>query len=227
MTKNNSGDWNSGDWNSGHKNSGNWNSGNWNSGDWNSGDCNSGHWNSGNNNSGHKNSGDWNSGNNNSGDCNSGHWNSGNCNSGHWNSGNNNSGYLNIDTPNIRIFGKESSVSQNDLIFPSFFYFELTTWVSDEDMSDKEKEVFPSYVTTGGYLKTREYKQAFIESYEKATPEDRALVEKLPNFDADIFFQISGIRIGKMDKVRCEIDGKEFFLSRDSVDSLKKSLNNK
>ena len=197
MTKNNSGDKNSGYWNSGH----------WNSGDRNSGDCNSGD--------------------RNSGYCNSGDWNSGDKNSGSWNSGHNNSGYLNIDTPNIRIFGKETSISRKDLIFPSFFFFDLTTWVSDEDMSDKEKEAFPSYVTNGGYLKTREYKQAFIESYEKATPEDRALVEKLPNFDADIFFQISGIRIGKMDKVRCEIDGKEFFLSRDSVDSLKKSLNQK
>ena len=179
------------------------------------------------NNSGSNNSGDNNSGENNSGEWNSGDNNSGNFNSGSWNSGHNNSGYLNIDTPNIRIFGKETSISRSEIIFPLFFFFDLTTWVSDEDMSDKEKEVFPSYVTTGGYLKTREYKQAFIESYEKATPEDRALVEKLPNFDADIFFQISGIRIDKMEKVRCEIDGKEFFLSRDSVDSLKKSLNQK
>jgi len=208
--------------NSGYNNSGHCNSGHWNSGGRNSGHCNSGHWNSG-----HWNPGDNNSGDNNSGDNNSGGRNSGNNNSGHWNPGDYNSGYLNLDTPNIRIFGKETSISLNEIVFPSFFYFELTTWVSDEDMSDKEKEAFPSYVTTGGYLKTREYKQAFIESYEKATPEDRALVEKLPNFDADIFFQISGIRIGKMDKVRCEIDGKEFFLSRDSVDSLKKSLNNK
>jgi hypothetical protein len=202
MTKNNSGDRNSGHWNSGDNNSGGRNSGNWNSGNWNSGHWNSGYWNSGNNNSGNNNSGAWNSG--------------------HWNSG-----YLNLDTPNIRIFGKETSISRNEIVFPLFFYFELTTWVSDKDMSDKEKEAFPSYVATGGYLKTREYKQAFIESYEKATLEDRALVEKLPNFDADIFFQISGIRIGEMDKVRCEIDGKEFFLSRDSADSLKKSLNQK
>jgi len=217
MTKNNSGYWNSGDYNSGH-----WNSGYYNSGYYNSGYYNSGYWNSGDYNSGHWNSGYYNSGNNNSGHCNSGDYNSG-----HWNSGDYNSGYLNLGTPNIRIFGKETSVSRHDIVFPLFFSFRLNYWVNEDKMSDKEKEAFPSYVTTGGYLKTREYKQAFIESYEKATPEDRALVEKLPNFDADIFFQISGIRIGKMDKVRCEIDGKECFLSRDSVDSLKKSLNQK
>ena len=176
--KNNSGDFNSGNFNSGARNSGNWNSGNRNSGARNSGDFNSG---------------DFNSGDFNSGARNSGNWNSGDRNSGNWNSGNLNSGYLNIDEPLVRIFGKETTIKREDLNFPDYFYFELNEWVDESDMTNKEKEAYPSYVTCGGYLKTREYKQAWKESYEKASKEDKELTFKLPNFDAEMFYQISGI----------------------------------
>ena len=192
----NSGDCNSGNWNSGDRNSGNDNSGNDNSGDWNSGNHNSGNHNSGNWNSGDRNSGNGNSGNGNSGD-----WNSGSCNSGNWNSGDWNSGYLNTSAQKYTfIFNKqvEKSVLES-AEFPSFMFFDLTEWVPDRNMSQVEKERHPEYVTTGGYLKKYAYKTAFRKSFEKAKrlpdwPKQRQKLLDLPNFDAKVFEEISGIK---------------------------------
>jgi len=190
--KGNSGHWNSGDRNSGDQNSGDRNSGHWNSGDRNSGDQNSGHWNSGDRNSGNQNSGHWNSGNQNSGN-----WNSGNQNSGNWNSGNQNSGHLNSTTPAmIRIFNKDIDTSMwSDATITNFFYFDIIRVVFEYEMTKEEKEQNKGWESVGGYLKTMDYKEAWQESYRRASQEDRDLVKKLPNFDADVFFEITGIRV--------------------------------
>jgi hypothetical protein len=170
---NNSGYYNSGNCNTGDCNSGNWNSGNWNSGNWNSGNSNSGY--------------------NNSGNSNSGNCNSGNRNSGNWNSGDWNSGYFNIDTPKVRIFGKETNVKKENINFPSWLYFDLNVWVNVNEMSDKEKETYYWYKTTEGYLRKLNYKEAFKLAFEKADVEGVKHLLKLPNFDYKIFEEISGI----------------------------------
>ena len=207
----NSGNGNSGNWNSGYGNSGNGNSGNrnsgygnsgnGNSGDRNSGDRNSGDRNSGNGNSGDRNSGDGNSGDRNSGNGNSGDWNSGNGNSGNWNSGDRNSGYFNTpDQKYIFIFNKRIEKSiLNDIRFPYFLYFELSEWVNINQMSSEEKNKHPECDAIGGYLKTYSYKEAFRKSFEMAKrkpdwQKQLALLKAIPNFDAKIFEEISGIR---------------------------------
>jgi len=196
----NSGNWNSGDWNSGNWNSGNWNSGYRNSGNWNSGNRNSGYRNSGNRNSGDWNSGDRNSGYRNSGNRNSGNWNSGdrnsgNWNSGDWNSGNRNSGFFNTDTPQtVRVFGKDCPRDVwESAPKPDFLFFDLTYWVDESEMTEAEKAADPHFYVRGGQLRKRDYKEAFKLSWENADKENRELIRKLPNFDADIFYKISGI----------------------------------
>ena len=185
----NSGNCNSGDGNSGNCNSGDGNSGNRNSGSWNSGNWNSGNRNSGNRNSGDGNSGNWNSGNCNSGNCNSGNWNSGN-----WNSGNWNSGYFNVDSPLVRIFGKETDVKKEDIDFPSWLYFGLTQWVSHDTATDKEKKEHKNEIEiSGGFLKTLTYKEAFRLAWSKAGFSERKKLFSLPNWNNEIFMQISGI----------------------------------
>ena len=188
----NSGDQNSGDWNSGYRNSGDRNSGDRNIGNQNSGDWNSGNWNSGNWNSGNRNSGDWNSGDRNIGNRNSGDWNSGN-----WNSGNWNSGFFNTKTPKeILVFNKlidrhiwESAKK------PKFIYFNLTYWVSSSDMTEAEKFADPHFYVRGGQLRKRGYKEAWRYAWDNATQEDKRLILTLPNFDADVFHEISGIDV--------------------------------
>ena len=194
----NSGDWNSGDWNSGDRNSGDRNSGHWNSGHWNSGNRNSGGWNSGRWNSGDWNSGDWNSGGRNSGDWNSGDRNSGDRNSGHWNSGDQNSGIFNTNYPDkVRVFNKFIKKEKYDSIkLPSFLYFNLTMWVSHDTATQEEKEKYKKEIETcGGYLKTIPYKEAFKLSWNKADKKDRMLIKKVPGFNKELFFEISGINV--------------------------------
>jgi hypothetical protein len=209
----NSGNRNSGHYNSGNRNSGDNNSGHCNSGDNNSGHCNSGHYNSGhrnsgNRNSGHRNSGHCNSGDNNSGHCNSGHCNSGDNNSGHCNSGNrnsghcnsgdNNSGHFNTITPTeILVFNKPCLRSVwEEAEKPSFFYnLNLTRWISSKMMSDIEKTDFPQFKTLDGYLQKNEYKKAWIKVWETVSDQDKVCLKKLPNFNAQIFEEITGIHV--------------------------------
>ena len=165
-------------------NSGNCNSGNCNSGNWNSGNCNSGDWNSG----------DWNSRNCNSGDRNSGNCNSGNCNSGNWNSGDWNSGYFNTNEPPVRIFNAFTEVKKESIVFPMFLYFDLTVWVSYDTATEEEKTKYKTEIETcGGFLKTLEYKEAFRRAWDKASKEEHKKLLNLPNWNNDIFKEISGI----------------------------------
>ena len=180
---------NSGDRNSGYRNSGNWNSGDKNSGDWNSGDWNSGNWNSGNWNSGNGNSGDRNSGYGNSGDRNSGDGNSGD-----WNSGNGNSGYFNSDEPCLRMFNKMTYCKRDDINIPSWCYFDLTVWVSYDTATEKEKKKYKNEIEIcGGFLKTIDYKDAWRLAWNKASIKERKKLFELPNWDNEVFKEITGI----------------------------------
>ena len=203
--KNCTGNCNSGNCNSGNCNSGNWNSGNCNSGNCNSGNCNSGNWNSGDCNSGNWNSGDCNSGNWNSGDCNSGNWNSGNCNSGDcnsgdWNSANYSTGFFNSVEQPLYIFNNPADISRNDfndllVIRAMRWKFESSWWIYSENMTDEEKAAHPEHETTGGYLKTVGFKTACGLMWENMTDDEKESVKDIPNFDAEVFKEITGISV--------------------------------
>ena len=179
--------------NSGRENTGYINSGNWNSGNWNSGDMNSGDMNSGDMNSGDRNSGDWNSGDRNSGDRNSGDWNSGD-----WNSGDMNSGFFNENENKCFIFDKISDFTVLEFINSKYYTaltsapFVLTEWI---EYSEEEKSADKSKALIGGYLKTYDYKEACAIWWSKMAEKDKKLVQKIPNFDAEKFYRITGIRV--------------------------------
>ena len=171
---------NTGVCNSGNRNSGNRNSGNRNSGNRNSGDCNSG---------------DWNSGDRNSGDCNSG-----NRNSGDWNATNFSSGVLCTEEPECLIFDKPSGMTLREWRNTKAAYlmgnirFDTTEWVREERMTDAEKADNPQHEILGGYLK--EYSEphyAFVEWWDALTEDERDIIKAIPNFDADKWYQITGI----------------------------------
>jgi hypothetical protein len=197
----NSGDLNSGDRNSGDLNSGDRNSGYRNSGDRNSGDLNSGDLNSGDLNSGYRNSGDRNSGDRNSGDLNSGYLNSGNRNSGDLNSGYRNSGVFcnkkREDT--VPFFNKESDMTwdewYNHDAYCASRRLETTKWIYWDDMTDKEKANNEKAYVCGGYLKVYEYKEAWKNLWDTLDDDEKETFRTLPNFDPDVFEDITGIRI--------------------------------
>lgn len=132
-----------------------------------------------------------NSGNCNSGNCNSGDWNSGN-----WNSGNRNSGYFNSGTPFVRMFNKDTRLTRDDISFPSWLCFDLTVWVSHDTATAEEKKEHKAEIETfGGFLKAIPYKQAFSIAYNKTSDEEKLQLFNLPNFDTDVFEEISGIDV--------------------------------
>ena len=180
---------NTGLFNSGNRNSGDWNSGDRNSGDWNSGD-----WNSGNRNSGDRNSGDWNSGNRNSGNRNSGYGNK--CNG-------SNGVFCTEEDVNIRIFNKPSGMSLRDF-YRSKYYdalcsapFILNDWI---EYTDEEKAEDEDKALIGGYLKTYTMEEAWANWWNKLTDENKEIIKSIPNFDTEIFKEITGIEIKQEDK---------------------------
>ncbi len=177
------------------------NSGNRNSGNRNSGDCNSGNWNSGNRNSGNRNSGDWNSGNRNSGDWNSGDWNSGDWNSGDWNKTCFSNGCFNTESPKIFLFNKPSDWTYQDWLNSDARYIlmdcpsNVLFWIWEDDMTDEEKEQHPEYSVTGGFLKHIEKETGRQMWWDGLSDRKKDIVMQLPNFDKDIFKEITGITV--------------------------------
>ena len=122
--------------------------------------------NSGDNNSGYNNSGNYNSGYKNSGDNNSGNKNSGN-----WNKSDSNNGFFNSkDVDMINVFNKPcSKKAWESASKPRFLFFDS--------------------------VNGKTYKESFQESFKSATVKEIDQLKNLPNFDVDVFFEISGIRI--------------------------------
>jgi hypothetical protein len=219
---------NTGEKNTGRNNSGDGNSGSRNSGDWNSGYGNSGSWNSGNWNSGDRNLGDRNSGSRNPGDWNSGNGNPGDCNSGYWNSGDWNSGWFNTDEPTARFFNQDTNIKLSDFYSsnkcPGWNEFYLTKWIDEKDMTDEEKKADPEFYVRGGQLKTYTYKEAWANFWRDTSEENRQKFLDLPNFNPDIFKEITGIYVGR-DKAKKEELLKKADELLEKVEELKKQAN--
>ena len=172
-----------------------------NTGVFNSGNLNSGDLNTGDRNSGNRNSGDRNSGNLNSGDLNSGDRNSGDRNSGDLNSGYRNSGVFcnkkREDT--VPFFNKESDMTwdewYNHDAYCASRRLETTKWIYWDDMTDKEKANNEKAYVCGGYLKVYEYKEAWKNLWDTLDDDEKETFRTLPNFDPDVFEDITGIRI--------------------------------
>jgi len=194
----NTGDYNSGYYNGGYRNSGDYNSKNRNSGDYNDGYYNSGYHNSGDYNSGDHNNGNRNSGNRNSGYRNSGDYNSGNHNSGLFNSCNFSSGIFCSIEPKINVFNMPTNMTMREFLNSRYYGaiissdFSLTEWVP---YTKKEMEEDESKELTGGYLKTYTYQEACRNWWNGMSSKNKAIICSMPNFDADVFKEITGIEV--------------------------------
>ena len=167
----------------------------------NTGKACTGRCNSGNRNSGDWNSGDWNSGNRNSGDWNSGNRNSGNRNSGDWNKTSFSNGCFNTVSPKIYMFNKPTDWTLEHWLNCRARY--LLNQIDDcpleyvwfDSMTDEEKAAHPEAKTTGGYLKDRTAADNARKWWAGLSADDRNIIFSLPNFDAEIFKEITGIDV--------------------------------
>ena len=169
------------------------NSGNYNSGDWNSGNYNIGDWNSG----------DYNSGNRNSGRRNSGDNNKGNWNSGDWNKTDFSSGCFNTKEQKILMFDKPSEWTLNDWWnsearkLLNQIQYNVLEWICLEDMTNEEKKLHPECKTIGGYLKKFDRTECNQIWWNSLSNMERDIIRNIPNFDEEIFKEITGIKIEK------------------------------
>ena len=125
---------------------------------------------------------------------NTGNYNTGDCNTGNWNTGDWNTGFFNTTEPFVRFFNKDTNLQREDIEIPSFLYFDLIVWVSHDTATEEEKEKHKTEIEIcGGFLKTLEYKEAFRLAWNKASKKEHKKVLELPNFDNEIFKEISGI----------------------------------
>ena len=72
---------------------------------------------------------------------------------------------------------------------------DVVEWIPTYHMTDKEKEEHPSHETTGGFLrvtKSNADKQAW---WDKLDDEKKEIVKAIPNFDADVFRECTGIEV--------------------------------
>ena len=185
----------------GHCNTGNRNTGDCNTGDWNTGNWNTGDWNTGNRNTGNRNTGDWNTGNWNTGDWNTGDWNTGDCNTGDWNKSSFNTGCFNTEEQKIVLFNKPSNMTYSEWLDSDARYLlnqipkDVVEWVYEEDMTDEEKAAHPTYETTGGYLKVLDESECGQLWWGSLSDRRKEIIKAIPNFDAEIFFQCTGVRV--------------------------------
>ena len=85
-------------------------------------------------------------------------------------------------------------MKRNVVIIPSWCYFDLTVWVSHDTATEKEKEEHKTEIETcGGFLKTLEYKKAWRLAWDKASVDERKKLFDLPNWDNEVFKEITGI----------------------------------
>ena len=184
----------------GYCNTGDCNTGDCNTGSCNTGDCNTGNRNTGNYNIGGYNTGNYNTGGCNTGNRNTGYYNTGNCNTGDWNKSSFNTGCFNTKEQKIMLFNKPSSMTYcewvdsdaRDLLnqIPK----NVVEWIYEVNMTDTEKAAHPTYETTGGYLKVLNESECGQLWWNGLSDHQKNIIKEIPNFDADIFFQCTGIR---------------------------------
>jgi hypothetical protein len=165
------------------------------------GRCNTGDWNTGNRNTGDWNTGNRNTGNRNTGNRNTGDWNTGNRNTGDWNKSSFNTGCFNTEEQKIMLFNKPSDMTYSEWLGSDARYLlnqipkDVVEWVYEEDMTDAEKAAHPTYETTGGYLKVLDESECGQLWWGSLSDRRKEIIKAIPNFDAEIFFQCTGVRV--------------------------------
>ena len=164
----------------------------------NTGDRNTGDRNTGDRNTGNRNTGDWNTG-----YCNTGDRNTGNRNTGDWNKSSFNTGCFNTEEHKIMLFNKPSDMTYNDWLRSDARYLlnqiqkDVVEWVYEEDMTDEEKVANPTYEITGGYLKVLDESECGQIWWDGLSERQKNIIKSIPNFDAEIFEQCTGIKVVK------------------------------
>ena len=187
--------------NTGKNCTGRCNTGDYNTGYYNTGDYNTGYYNTGDYNTGYYNTGDCNTRYYNTRDYNTGNCNTGDYNTGDWNKSSFNTGCFNTEEQKIMLFNKPSDITYREWInsdardLLNQIPKDVVEWVDEEDMTDEEKAAYPTYETIGGYLKTLDESESGQLWWNELSDCNKQIIKSIPNFDPDIFYECTGIKV--------------------------------
>lgn len=71
----------------------------------------------------------------------------------------------------------------------------MVEWVRTDNMTEEEKKLYPTYKTTGGYLKVSDASESVQRWWDELDPWEQEIILQLPNFDAEIFYMCTNIRV--------------------------------
>lgn len=123
------------------------------------------------------------------------------CNTGNRNKSSFNTGCFNTEEQKITLFNKPSDITYNDWLRSDARYLlnqipkDVVEWVYEEDMTDEEKAANPTYETTGGYLKVLNESECGQLWWGSLSDFQKNYIKSIPNFDAEIFEQCTGIKV--------------------------------
>ena len=134
-----------------------------------------------------------NTGEDNTGVFNSGDWNSGNWNSGYFCACNNSSGVFMSKKVVYEAFNKQLTKEEYDALIESEGFTLLCRF---------RLCLFKTRTTKNGQKRIAclSYKASWRMFWQKLTPEQKLTIKKMPHFDTNVFYEITGIRLGKLHK---------------------------
>jgi len=90
-------------------------------------------------------------------------------------------------------------------------------------MTDAEKKADPEFYVRGGYLKTYKDEEAWANYWRDSDEEEKQKVLNLPNFDATVFKEATGIDVEVEQKpATIDIGGTTYQVTDELKDALKK-----
>lgn len=70
----------------------------------------------------------------------------------------------------------------------------VVEWIYSKDMTDEEKAEYPTYETTGGYLKILDESECGQIWWDGLKDSQKKVIRSIPNYNKEIFEQITGIK---------------------------------
>lgn len=134
----------------------------------------------------------------NTGDRNTGDMNTGDMNTGMFNVCDRSTGLFNTEEKTVPIFNKDSGLTWKEIIYKDWYAalrsgsFKLTEWIwyTEEEMEDS-----PIRQAIQGYLKQYTFEEACLNWWDSLSNECKELIKTMPNFDAEIFKEITRIEV--------------------------------
>ena len=97
------------------------------------------------------------------------------------------------------LFNKESNMTWDDWYshpaYRASSRLKVVEWRYWDEMTESERSKNKDAETCGGYLKKYGYKEAWANLWKNLDDDEKTSFKTLPNFDASIFEDITGIKI--------------------------------